>query len=74
MTPKLMLDIQGDQVVVTGPREAVSRAIDLHLLNYVEIDGFIQATVPDPIPHRGREIANAAMSFTRSREGREGGI
>lgn len=69
MGPKLMLEVDGDQVTVTGDRETVGKVLDLHLHDYIEADGFIRAKMADPIPHRGREIANAAMCFTRRREG-----
>ena len=64
--PKLMLDVMDrDEVVVTGERDVVAEVVDLGLCRYIESEGYVRALVHDPIPYRGREIANAAMRDVR---------
>ena len=63
--PKMIIDATDDYVVVTGPRETMRRALDLPLCPYIEVDGWIRAEVYDPVPARGRQIANAAVAHLR---------
>lgn len=56
---QLALQVEGDLVVVTGRPDAMQRALPLADLHWIEIEGYIRALVHDPIPHRGRMLANA---------------
>lgn len=69
MIPKLKIEIDGNDVLVTGPRDVMKGSLDLKLLNYVEIDGFIQTTIYDPPEHAGRAAANGALRALRQAMG-----
>ncbi len=66
MQPKLMIDIDGNEVQITGRRETMEKSVDLHLLNYVEIEGFIQTEYfRDPVEYAGQAAANGALRMAR---------
>lgn len=65
MDPVLRIDIDGDEVIVTGRRERLKKSVDLSLLNYVEIDGYIQTQLHDPVPMAGRISVNEAWRSLR---------
>jgi hypothetical protein len=64
---QLALQVEGDIVVVTGKPEAMHRALPLKDLHWVELEGYIRALVYDPIPHRGRQLANALLKRIQRR-------
>lgn len=57
----MSIEVDGDAAVITGPAHVIRRAVDLGILNYVEFDGYIRASLDDPIPHRARRMANAVL-------------
>ena len=70
---KLFIDVEGDEVVLIGKKEVVSRAVDLSALLHVdEIDGFVRAVMWDPIPHRRAQVTNGIILDNRLRTDRGG--
>ena len=57
----LSIEVDGDAAVITGPAHIIKRAVDLGLCHYVEFDGFLRASIADPIPHGARQKINAMM-------------
>lgn len=57
----MLIDATDDQVVITARKDKIPKVMDLSLLRYIEIDGFIRAEMHDPVPHRGRQVANARL-------------
>ena len=58
----LAIEVEGDHATISGPACVVRNVMDTSLLDYIEVDGMIRARLYDPIPHRSRQIANAALS------------
>ena len=59
--PILRIDALGDYPVITGKREVVSRAVDLSILRYVEVDGQIITKIYDPRPYIQNEVSNSII-------------
>ena len=57
----LAIEVDGDHVTVAGPACVVKSVMDTSLLDYIEVDGMIRTRLYDPIPHRSRQVANAAL-------------
>jgi len=46
--PALRIDVRGDTVVITGPRDVMKKAIDLSLVRHLECDGLVGVQLYDP--------------------------
>ena len=58
---RAFIDATGDVITIVGPAAVIRQAVALGLCPYVEFDGFVRASLPDPIPNRGRVAVNALM-------------
>jgi len=65
MSLVLRIEVEGDEVMITGPRARVARAVDLSLCDYLEIDGYVQTVIRDPVPYAGRVRVNRAIAEVR---------
>lgn len=68
----IRIDIDGDQIHISGPMKILRKVLPLQLLNYVEADGEVATTMADPIPERRRVGANAVVRRMRELAGKPG--
>lgn len=62
----LAIEIEDDNVLVSGPSCVVKKIMDTSLLDYVEVDGFMKTLVYDPVPNRAKQVVNAMTKYVRN--------
>lgn len=67
--PKLVIEINGNEVTVSGEREVMEKILPLGFLDCVETEGVMLARIHDPIPHANRVTLNALLRMRMAENG-----